>query len=129
TALWRSNSEAGALTTRRPRYRTAIRSATSNTSGRLCETTSTATPRLESLLIRLRTISVWATPRAAVGSSMMTSLACDITAFATATDWRWPPDSEATGWRMERTVVTWSSFRVSRAAVSMVGSSRLWGGG
>ena len=23
------------------------------------------------------------------------------TAFATATDWRWPPESEATGWRIE----------------------------
>ena len=52
---------------------------------------------------------------------MMTSLACDITALATATDWRCPPDSEATGWRIERTVVTESSFSVLRAAISMVG--------
>ena len=29
-----------------------------------------------------------------------------ITALAIATAWRWPPDSEATGWRIERTVVT-----------------------
>ena len=56
--------------------------------------------------------SVWATPRAAVGSSMITSLADCMTALATATDWRWPPDSDATGWRMERTVVTWRSLRV-----------------
>ena len=33
--------------------------------------------------------------------------------MATATDWRWPPDSEATGWRIERTVVTESSSSVS----------------
>ena len=45
-------------------------------------------------------------PSAAVGSSMITSLEFHSTALAMATDWRWPPDSEATGWRIERTVVT-----------------------
>jgi hypothetical protein len=37
---------------------------------------------------------------------MITSFAFASTAFATATDWRWPPESDATGWRIERTVVT-----------------------
>ena len=62
-----------------------------------------------------------------MGSSMITSLAACMTALATATDWRWPPDSDATGWRMERTVVTWRSARVWRAASSMaVSSSSPW---
>ena len=39
-----------------------------------------------------------------------------ITALATATDWRCPPESEATGWRMERTVVTRRLLSVSPAA-------------
>ncbi len=47
------------------------------------------------------TWAVWDTPRAAVGSSMITSLASRITARATATDWRWPPDSDPTAWRTD----------------------------
>ena len=37
---------------------------------------------------------------------MMTSLAFHITALATATAWRWPPERVPTGWRIDRTVVT-----------------------
>ena len=37
---------------------------------------------------------------------MITSFEFHSTALAIATDWRWPPDSDATGWRIERTVVT-----------------------
>ena len=51
--------------------------------------------------MRSSTWAVWETPRAAVGSSMMTSLASRITARATATDWRWPPESEPTSWRTD----------------------------
>ncbi len=58
-------------------------------------------------------MAVWATPRAAVGSSMITSLEFHSTALAIATDWRCPPDSDATGWRIERTVVTARLARVS----------------
>ena len=47
------------------------------------------------------TCSVCATPSAAVGSSRITSREFHITARATATDWRWPPDKLATGWRIE----------------------------
>ena len=36
----------------------------------------------------------------------MTSREFHITARATATDWRWPPESVATVWRIERIVVT-----------------------
>ena len=46
-----------------------------------------------------------------------------ITALATATDWRWPPDSDPTGWRIDRTVVTPRPARVSAAARSMASSS------
>ena len=41
-----------------------------------------------------------------MGSSRITSREFHITARATATDWRWPPESVATGWRIERIVVT-----------------------
>src|SRR5271165_228882 len=92
--------------TSRPRYRTARRSATLNTSLRLWEMTMTAMPRWPRVRMSSRTWPVWDTPRAAVGSSMITSLASRITARATATDWRWPPDSDPTGWRTELTVVT-----------------------
>jgi hypothetical protein len=37
---------------------------------------------------------------------MITSFEFHITALATATDCRWPPDSDATGWRIDFTVVT-----------------------
>ncbi len=43
------------------------------------------------------TCRVWATPRAAVGSSSSTSLGSPSSARAMATIWRWPPESEATG--------------------------------
>ena len=66
----------------------------------------TATPLAASLRIRSITTSVCVTPSAAVGSSMITSRASAMTARATATPWRWPPESEPTGWRIERTVVT-----------------------
>jgi hypothetical protein len=46
------------------------------------------------------------TPSAAVGSSMITSLAFSMTALATAIACRCPPDSDPTGWRMLWTEVT-----------------------
>ena len=54
-------------------------------------------------------------PSAAVGSSMITSLEFQSTALAIATDWRCPPESEATGWRIDRTVVTARLVSVSGA--------------
>src|SRR6201996_6802595 len=93
------------------------------TSVRLCEMTRTAMPRPDSVSIRSSTTLVWVTPRAAVGSSMITSWAFCMTALATATAWRWPPDSEPTGWRSERTVTTERSARVCLACSSMPISS------
>ena len=68
------------------------------------------------------TCSVCATPSAAVGSSRMTSFEFHCTAFATAIDWRWPPESVATGCRIERIVVTASDFSVSAVRCSIFGS-------
>ena len=85
----------------------------------------TATPLAASLRIRSTTTSVWVTPSAAVGSSMITSRASAITARATATPWRWPPESEPTGWRIERTEVTERPARVSRALRSIGDSLRM----
>ncbi|HTW09597.1 MAG TPA: hypothetical protein VME46_18980 [Acidimicrobiales bacterium] len=50
------------------------------------------------------TMAVPATPRAAVSSSRIVSCQFHDVARATATDWRWPPESDATAWRVERTV-------------------------
>ena len=96
-----------------------IRSATSKTSFMLWETNSAAWPCSARRRVRSSTIRVWATPSAAVGSSMITSFASQSTAFAIATDCRWPPESEATGWRIERTVVTARLASVSLAAFSI----------
>src|SRR5215472_4163187 len=74
TTLCRSKSAAGPSATIRPRNSTAIRSATSKTSFRLCEITITASPRSRSRLTRSSTTRVCTTPRAAVGSSSSTSL-------------------------------------------------------
>ena len=101
-----------------------IRSATSKTSFMLWETISAAWPWSARRRVRSSTICVWATPSAAVGSSMITSFASQSTAFAIATDWRWPPESEATGCRIERTVVTRRLASVSPADFSIDSSSR-----
>src|SRR6266536_3109200 len=58
----------------------------------LCEIRTTARPCSASFRTRSSTWRVWATPRAAVGSSRITSFEFHSTAFATATDWRWPPE-------------------------------------
>ena len=91
-----------------------MRSAVSKMSWRLCEISTTARPCSARRLTSASTCSVWETPSAAVGSSRMTSFEFHITARATATDCRWPPESVATGWRIERIVVTASDFSVSR---------------
>src|SRR5437773_892020 len=98
-------------------------SATSKTSFRLSEMTITARPLSRNRPMRSSTILVWTTPSAAVGSSMSTSFEFHITALATATDWRCPPDSDATGWRMDFTVVTRRLDSVSAAERSMLSSS------
>ena len=53
----------------------------------------------------------------------MTSREFHITALATATDWRCPPERLATAWRTERSVVTERLVSVSGRIASMLGSS------
>ena len=98
-----------------PRYSTAMLSATSSTSFMLCEISTTARPRSARRRTRLRTCAVCATPRAAVGSSSMTTLEFQSTALAMATVWRWPPDRLATRCRTDFTVRTDRDCRVSSA--------------
>ena len=50
----------------------------------------------------------------------MTTREFHITALATATDWRWPPERPATVWRTERIVVTDRSASVLAARASIV---------
>ena len=56
-----------------------------------------------------------------MGSSMMTSRASRMTARATATDCRWPPEREPTSWRTDWTVVTERSANVFLAVSSIRG--------
>jgi hypothetical protein len=61
-------------------------------------------------------------PSAAVGSSSSTTLLSPITERATATDWRWPPDSDAIGIRTFG-ILTDSLRSTSTARRSIVSSS------
>src|SRR5581483_1537052 len=99
--------------TLRPRRSTVIRFAVSNTSCRLCEIRTTASPCSASRLTSASTCSVCATPSAAVGSSRITSFEFHITALATATVCRIDP-----------IVVTRRLFSVSRVLASIGGSLR-----
>ncbi len=93
---------------------------------RLCEISTTPRPCSASRRTSSSTCSVWATPSAAVGSSRMTSLEFHITARATATDWRCPPERVATGWRIDLIVVTRRPSSVSAVFTSMIGSLSRW---
>src|SRR5215218_7255304 len=73
-----------------------MRSASSITSGMLWLMSTTAMPESRTRRIRSRTCADWTTPRAAVGSSMNTTLLTQVAARLTATLWRWPPDRLAT---------------------------------
>ena len=103
-----------------------MRVATSKMSWRLWEIRMTARPCSARRATSCSTCSVCETPRAAVGSSRITSLEFHITARATATDCRWPPESVATGWRIDLIVVTASVFRVSDVFASIGGSFSRW---
>ena len=74
---------------------------------------TTASPCSASRLTSSSTCCVCATPSAAVGSSRITTREFHITARPIATDCRWPPERLATGWRIERIVVTRRLFSVS----------------
>ncbi len=109
----------------RPSRSTVIRSAVSKMSWRLCEMITTARPCSPSRRTSASTCSVCATPRAAVGSSRMTSFEFHCTALATATDCRWPPERVATGRLIDGMVVTASDFRVAAVFCSITASSRI----
>ena len=81
----------------RPGRAATMRSATSKMFARLWLMTMTARPRSLRRRMRSSTWRVWATPRAAVGSSRITSFGSPSSERAMATIWRWPPDSDATG--------------------------------
>ena len=76
-----------------------MRSATAWTSAMLWLIRMTPRPVSRSRSMRLSTSAVWATPRAAVGSSSMTTLGLPTRLRAMATVWRWPPESDAIGIR------------------------------
>ncbi len=110
----------------RPSRRTAILVAVSKMSCRLCEMSTTPSPCSARRLTSSSTCSVWATPSAAVGSSRITSREFHITARATATDWRWPPESVATAWRIDLIDVTRRLASVSIVFASIGGSLSRW---
>ncbi len=93
--------------------------ATSKMSCRLCEMITTASPCVARRFTSSSTCRVCATPSAAVGSSRITRREFHITARATATDWRWPPERLATFCRVERMVVTARPFIVSAVFASI----------
>ena len=83
----------------RPRRSTTTVSATAFTSAMLWLIMITPWPLSRSRSMRLSTSAVWATPRAAVGSSRTITLGSPSSDRAMATVCRWPPDSDATGIR------------------------------
>ena len=90
-----------------------MRSATSITSGTLWLITTTASPASRTRPIRSSTCCVWATPSAAVGSSMKITRFAHTSARATATHWRWPPENSRIG--------AFSDGQVDRQAVQVLG--------
>ena len=99
-----------------------MRSATRKTSARLWLMTSTDRPCSFKRRISSSTCVVCTTPKAAVGSSSITSLASPMMERATATDWRCPPDSPAMGVRTLG-MLTFSVFKTARAFCSIASSS------
>ncbi len=82
-----------------PSRSTTMRSATAWTSAMLWLIRMTPRPCSRSRSMRLRTSAVCATPRAAVGSSSITTLGLPTRLRAMATVWRWPPERDAIGIR------------------------------
>src|SRR6266508_3843216 len=106
----------------RPSRSTTMVSATANTSARLWLITTTARPCSRRVRISSRTCAVWATPRAAVGSSSSTTLGSPSIDRAIATPCRWPPDSDAI-WVRTLGIRTASRLRTLLASCSMPVSS------
>ena len=90
------------IATRLPSRWMWMRSAISNTCGMLWLIRITGRPLSRTRLMSSSTCPDSRTPSAAVGSSMITSLRAHAAARATATPWRWPPESVSTAWLMDR---------------------------
>ena len=101
-----------------------MRSATSKTCGMLWLMSTIGMPRARTSWMRSSTRRDSRTPRAAVGSSMMTRRLPKAAARATATPWRWPPERVSTGWLMFWMVSRPSSESFSRASRCMRARSR-----
>ena len=80
----------------RPCRSTAMRSASRNIWLMSWQASTTVVPCSRTRAIRSSTSADSCTPSAAVGSSSSSSRGCCAMARATATSWRWPPDSERT---------------------------------
>ena len=91
TTAWWLDTSASNSPALRPSRRMTTRSATWNTSARLCETSSTPSPRSLRRSTSSSTCCVCATPSAAVGSSRITIFGSPSSAREIATDCRWPP--------------------------------------
>ena len=90
--------DCGVMTPARPASRWMwMRSATSHTCGMLWLMRMIGRPLVAQLLDHVEDrVADSLTPRAAVGSSRMTTLLPNAAARATATAWRWPPDRVST---------------------------------
>ena len=96
-----------------PRRAMWMRSAISNTWGMLWLMRITGRPLSRTRRISSSTMLPSFTPRAAVGSSMMTTWRANAAARATATHWRWPPDNVSTACVMERMPTFSSAMRAT----------------
>src|SRR3954471_3709482 len=66
---------------------------------------TTPSPASRAAAVYLSTTPDCFTPRAAVGSSRISTRAPKYTARAIATHWRWPPESSPIGWLMSLTTM------------------------
>ena len=102
-----------------------MRSATSNTCGMLWLIRITGMPESRTLRISSSTCADSLTPSAAVGSSRMITFEPNAAARATATPWRWPPESDSTCWVMSWIVMIPSSVICFLASARILARSSL----
>ncbi len=100
----------------RPCRSTAIRSASRNIWSMSWQASRIVVPRSRNRAIRSSTWAASLTPSAAVGSSSSSSRGMRAIALATATSWRWPPDSVPTLRVVSRSGI--SRFRSTEAAAA-----------
>ncbi len=111
--------------TTRPCRSTTIRSASRNIWSMSWQASTIVVPRSRSRAISPSTWADSATPSAAVGSSSNSSRGLRDIALATATSWRWPPDSELTA-RVVSVSGIWCSASIEAAAAWKRVSDSRW---